>query len=140
MRKVAVLPREHVYELRCRLDEASIGSHETPEGVGGPNEWPNLTIAPAPESVSIWVEDTDIEIASEIAAGYLKELAASIAPTKCSQCGYDLRGHRLKGKCPECGHAFELPAEVKTVDCPACGEEVPGNFEVCWNCGAAIGG
>ena len=21
--------------------------------------------------------------------------------------------------------------------CPECGEEVPGNFDVCWNCGAA---
>lgn len=26
------------------------------------------------------------------------------------------------------------------VTCPACGELNPGNFEVCWSCGAGIGG
>ena len=24
--------------------------------------------------------------------------------------------------------------------CPACGEDSPGNFELCWNCGAALPG
>ncbi len=27
--------------------------------------------------------------------------------------------------------SLELP-------CPACGERNPGNFEICWNCGAAL--
>lgn len=30
----------------------------------------------------------------------------------------------------------ETSTEERT--CPACGEQVPGNFELCWNCGAAI--
>jgi hypothetical protein len=25
------------------------------------------------------------------------------------------------------------------IACPACGEPNPGNFEICWNCGAGIG-
>src|SRR4051794_36986873 len=32
-----------------------------------------------------------------------------------------------------------LPPPVFRADwkCPACGEEVPGNFDTCWHCGAA---
>lgn len=30
------------------------------------------------------------------------------------------------------------PAVSGTVQCPACGEESPANFAVCWNCGARI--
>lgn len=25
------------------------------------------------------------------------------------------------------------------IDCPGCGEENPGNFELCWSCGAEMG-
>ena len=43
--------------------------------------------------------------------------------------------------------ALAILAEVATVDearsavevtCPACGESNPGNFEICWACGAGI--
>lgn len=43
--------------------------------------------------------------------------------------------------------ALAILAEVTTRDtarsteeisCPACGESNPGNFEICWNCGAEI--
>jgi hypothetical protein len=30
------------------------------------------------------------------------------------------------------------PEASGTVLCPACGEESPGNFAVCWNCGARL--
>jgi len=44
--------------------------------------------------------------------------------------------------------ALAILAEVATVDearsaeevpCPACGESNPGNFEICWACGAGMG-
>jgi hypothetical protein len=28
-------------------------------------------------------------------------------------------------------------ASAKPWDCPACGEESPGSFDLCWNCGRA---
>lgn len=35
--------------------------------------------------------------------------------------------------------AYQSKAETgAAVRCPACGEESPGNFAVCWNCGAKI--
>jgi hypothetical protein len=43
--------------------------------------------------------------------------------------------------------ALAILAEAATVDearsaeeipCPACGESNPGNFEICWDCGAGI--
>jgi hypothetical protein len=34
---------------------------------------------------------------------------------------------------------YQLKAEATgTVRCSACGEESPGNFAVCWNCGARL--
>lgn len=30
------------------------------------------------------------------------------------------------------------PRDVRAVHCSACGEENPGNFQVCWNCGANL--
>lgn len=34
---------------------------------------------------------------------------------------------------------FESPmVESGSVACPACGEENPGNFELCWKCGMRI--
>ena len=69
----------------------------------------------------------------------------------CLRCGYPLRGLPPKHDCPECGTAYELNEVRKTwgkvlddeiVDalqegnwqCPHCGESVPANFTVCWNC------
>jgi len=35
--------------------------------------------------------------------------------------------------------AFQrAPSENVVRACPACGEESPGNFQVCWNCGAGL--
>jgi len=30
------------------------------------------------------------------------------------------------------------PVEAGTRHCPACGEESPGNFDVCWQCGTKL--
>lgn len=34
--------------------------------------------------------------------------------------------------------AYEQPAATETRACPACGEENPANFELCWRCGDAL--
>lgn len=35
--------------------------------------------------------------------------------------------------------AVEEVRSLEEIPCPACGEASPGNFEVCWNCGGAMG-
>ena len=30
------------------------------------------------------------------------------------------------------------PQDTSTLRCAGCGEDNPGNFQVCWNCGAAL--
>jgi hypothetical protein len=36
-------------------------------------------------------------------------------------------------------HRFEAaPPETVTVRCGRCGEDNPGNFQLCWSCGAAL--
>ena len=35
--------------------------------------------------------------------------------------------------------AFDAtPRDTGTVRCGACGEDNPGNFQLCWSCGAAL--
>lgn len=53
----------------------------------------------------------------------------------CVDCGYDLRGHVASGKCPECGSSFGHAPDVFGAACAHCGELVPVDFIVCWNCG-----
>lgn len=33
---------------------------------------------------------------------------------------------------------FERPSESAPIHCPTCGEENPGSFEICWNCGGQL--
>lgn len=43
------------------------------------------------------------------------------------------------GRARELVRGFErAPAATHAVPCPACGEESPGNFQVCWHCGAEL--
>src|SRR5438874_59029 len=111
MRKIAIIPAEHVHELKRRLEEASIECSETPEGFGGALESPDAALPL--ENTSVWVNERDLELASQIAAHHLEEVETRIAKakgaqSKCRACGYDLRGHSMRGKCPECASPFEL--------------------------------
>ena len=83
-----------------------------------------------------------VEAACRAAWGKRKEMAeAAKKPVtrvsvsedlvKCLGCGYDLRGQEQDGKCPECGYPYEI---IRVKVCPDCGAEMPGDFEVCWNC------
>ena len=55
--------------------------------------------------------------------------------TLCRVCGYDLRGQIKDGPCPECGHPYTLATEKR---CPACGADLPSDFDVCWKCGGDV--
>jgi hypothetical protein len=37
-------------------------------------------------------------------------------------------------------HAYFKDTPAPAVACPACGEENPGSFELCWNCGRGLEG
>ncbi len=55
----------------------------------------------------------------------------------CVDCGYDLQGHISSGQCPECGSSFGYAPDVFGATCAHCGELVPVDFDVCWNCGTS---
>lgn len=44
-----------------------------------------------------------------------------------------------EGRARDVVRSFERPAAPRPdVFCPGCRERNPGNFEMCWNCGAAL--
>jgi hypothetical protein len=135
-RKLVIVPVEQLRELRRWLDEAEVQSSETPEGYGGPTEGPDALLPEANRTV--WVTDGDLERATEVAQSFLKEMKDRATRDKCQQCGYDLRAHSGPGRCAECGHSFDLPQRDFIRKCVNCGEEVPGDFEICWNCGVGM--
>ena len=116
-------------ELMRRLEAASIDAFCAQErGVA------EIYAGVAP-SIGVWIAEAEH---LERAARILRDVQAEQTFLQCPHCGYDLRGHTGKSICPECGR--DLTASVPNVECPGCGEAVPASFEVCWNCGAAVGG
>ena len=118
-----------VQELMRRLEAASIDAFCASErGVV------EIYSGAAP-AIGVWIADARH---LQRAAQLLRDVQAQQTSINCPECGYDLRGHPGKSTCPECGR--DLAAPVPDVECPGCGEAVPVGFEVCWNCGAAVGG
>jgi hypothetical protein len=126
-----------VQALMDRLEEAGIPAYAATERDA-------LELhAGGPLSVGVWIADAaDADRATEVA----RELLGAPGQRVCPRCGYDLRGHSGKTRCPECGQAVwpdphpAPPGSDADVTCPACGEQVPADFEVCWNCGADMPG
>jgi hypothetical protein len=132
-RKLIILSNDQVAELVRLLEKAEIKCFRTPEGAGGPTEAPD---ALRPEANStLWVEDADLPRAHPIAQSFVEEVQRRARRDKCQACGYDLRVHGGTGRCPECGAAFDIPQRLETRTCANCGEDGPGDFEVCWSCG-----
>jgi rubrerythrin len=99
------------------------------------------------ESV-VWVDEAvDKQVAREICEECLQAMGFGTndrvsriedepdETSKCVQCGYSLRGQVADGKCPECGHPYQI---VGTRKCQSCNESVPSDFDICWNCGSEM--
>lgn len=84
----------------------------------------------------VWIQDAARE--SEARAILHEVLAAPRSSMRCPGCGYDLGGHAGATTCPECGMAVLAEAADAAAVCPACGEENPPEFEVCWKCGGDL--
>jgi uncharacterized protein with PIN domain len=121
-------------ELVARLNDASCAAtlEERPAdtAIGGPHGRTFVYIS----------EDADMEKVVEILQQFSEEGSPSRG-LRCDGCGYDMRGHKGEGHCPECGHRFQIRRNElvsESVTCPSCGEDVPSDFDCCWNCGEAI--
>jgi len=120
--------------LQQELELAGIEAQITQESLGHPHN--RLIFA-------LWVEETADQAAIEEACAAVQARYADILERpatrvssiedmlKC-KCGYDLRGQVEDGKCPECGHPYQI---IKYKSCGKCGEEIPADFDVCWQCG-----
>ena len=115
------------YELVHRLNEAGIGAKITTERSAAA-----LYVGTTSDAI-IWIRnETDRVQAIKIYDTWYSRQTN----LKCTKCGYSLKGHAGAVNCPECGRSTTAP--IKDVICHECGETVPGNFEVCWNCGTSI--
>ncbi len=84
----------------------------------------------------VWIHDAaDLPDAERVLHAVL---AVPRESTRCPGCGYDLDGHAGATVCPECGLAVLAASGEAISICGACGEENPGEFEVCWNCGGSL--
>lgn len=65
--------------------------------------------------------------------------APDLAPPTCGQCGYDLQGLAMRGRCPECGQPFDV-LSGRGVTTPLSQRQQRGDRAVFWfKFGALIG-
>ena len=121
-----------VHQLLDRLEAVSIKASALPVTSyrGSPHPSGLFTV-----SVD---DDCDIASARKVVTDYLAHIETTRTEATCRNCGYDLGGHHGLDRCPECGEVIIGPAD--NVVCKNCGEEVPGTFGACWNCGADMHG
>lgn len=128
MHRLLTLPETPVaYELVRRLNEAGIDAEITTERSAAA-----LYVGSTSDAI-IWIRN---EADRDRAIKMYDTLHSEQVNLKCPECGYNLEGHAGAVNCPECGRS--TTALIEDVICPECGETVPGNFEVCWNCGTSI--
>jgi hypothetical protein len=141
MRQLAMVANEaEALELLQRLADAEIEA-DTSRPIGIDKLHAGGT------DVVVWVlHAADYDRALPVLEQFQADAAALRSAALCHRCGYDLRGHgagpdavtdapsgaESTGRCPECGEPFRLPAGE--APCPHCGELVPINFDLCWNC------
>ncbi|HRP62046.1 MAG TPA: hypothetical protein PK400_02000 [Phycisphaerales bacterium] len=125
-------------ELLYRLEAAGIKADASP------NAAPAAIYVGSMEMV-VWVLDEDFDAAIPILEAFTQDTRTQKETMRCHGCGYDFTGHGIgrnmptgtvDGHCPECGIPFRLPAA--DTSCPHCGEDVPTNFDICWNCQQTI--
>lgn len=115
-----------MHELQRRLDQAGFNTAIT-------NDIAVTDLDLGTHRFIVWIDDDDDH---DKAIAMVRELESEQLVVKCPKCGYDLSGHHGAIRCPECGHSLTAPSP--DVACPHCGEDVPADFEVCWNCGAEL--
>ena len=118
-----------VTELLRRLDAAGIPAQSMLEHTAA-----DLYIGGLPRH-SVWLGRKEDLLEAQLIAD---DLEAERPNETCPACGYDLEGHVGPIDCPECGEP--LVAARPERPCPECAEPVPGDFEVCWSCGAPMEG
>ena len=115
-----------MHELQRRLEQAGFNAAIT-------NDFSVTELDLGVQRFIVWIDDQD-DLDGAIAM--VRELESEQLAIKCPKCGYDLSGHHGAVQCPECGQALTAPSP--DVPCPQCGEAVPGDFEICWNCGGEL--
>ena len=116
-----------MHELLRRLEEAGFKSAIT-------NDFSVTELDLGVQRFIVWIDDHDD---LDRAIAMVREMETEQVAVKCLACGYDLSGHHGAVRCPECGYALTAPSP--DVPCPHCGEDVPADFEICWNCSAEMG-
>jgi hypothetical protein len=107
------------HELVRRLRERGIAATVT-----------NATVEGMPCVEAVWI---DAGADPRRATCVLRDLESERTDS-CCPCGYDLRGHSGRSRCPECGRRAHVGAP--DADCPRCGQPGPSDFDVCWSCAA----
>jgi hypothetical protein len=137
MHRIAAFYRIHnANDLAARLQDAGIEATVNTELINsytGQSEF------------AVWIDaDPHSQAVRDIAESFVSERQENPPDTRvdpatgnvrCTKCGYDLRGQTQDGKCPECGHPYQI---IKDKKCPHCGETNPADFDICWQCGKDI--
>lgn len=133
MKRLADLDAPVAAAVLDRLAEAAIVATTTDLGRGDAGI---TALHRGGAKTRVWIHDeSDLTDAERI----LHEvLAVPQESARCPGCGYDLEGHVGATTCPECGLAVLAPSVDAIVICPACGEENPAGFELCWQCGGPL--
>jgi len=131
MHRLATIPDVTLaHRVLWKLQEAGIESIVT-------TEHPAIGLYSGVQQGIVWIADAHDE---QRALELYNEVIDSRRQNRieCPNCHYSMDGHGGSVRCPEC--ALEFHAEPYPLTCAQCNEQSPGNFETCWNCGAALVG
>jgi hypothetical protein len=134
MDRLATLPDDAtLHELMRRLKEAGIEAAAVSE----------RTIVEIDLGLPA---STGVFLARESDGGRAKEIYEALEAEStckliaCPACRSEQREHEGRTTCRACGLEFDIPGGSRPSTCKHCQEEVPGGFEICWNCQEPIAG